>query len=196
MLDSAGLEVAVALHLVAPLVGGMLAVGIAIRFGWVRRWGRPIDAGLCWRERRLLGANKTWCGLAMFCLGTSLSYAAQAALLSGAETFVASGLVRYGAAGNAGVGLLVGLGAMLSELPDSFAKRRIGIEPGESGTGPAAALFHALDQVDVLAGAWLVLVLFVPVRPAAVLWSLATVFVAHQLLTRAGYALGMRATPR
>jgi hypothetical protein len=53
-----------------------------------------------------------------------------------------------------------------------------------------------LDQVDVTAGAWLVLALRVRPTPALVLTSLAFVFVTHQVITVAGYGLGMRATWR
>jgi len=53
-----------------------------------------------------------------------------------------------------------------------------------------------LDQIDVTAGAWLVLALRVTPTPALVLASLLFVFVAHQAITVAGYALGMRATWR
>jgi hypothetical protein len=45
-------------------------------------------------------------------------------------------------------------------------------------TGLTGAVFHVLDQVDVAAGAWLVLALVVPPTPALVLASLAFVFVA------------------
>ena len=193
---AAGSDLEFALHVVVPLLAGMLVAGLAIRFGWRCGWLRPIDGGRCWRGRRILGASKTWRGVWMFALGCSLGYALQAALLGDTHSLTVTGLAHYGVAGNAAIGFLVGLGAMLSELPNSFAKRRLGIEPGESGFGLAAAFFRFLDQVDVLAGAWLVLALFVPIRPLAVLWSLVIVFVAHQLLTRAGHALGMRATPR
>ena len=85
---------------------------------------------------------------------------------------------------------------MAGELPNSFLKRQLDVAPGRQATGLAGAIFHVLDQVDVAAGAWLVLALVVPPTPALVLASLAFVFVAHQVITVAGYALGMRATWR
>ena len=67
---------------------------------------------------------------------------------------------------------------------------------GIAGITVAGVFFHVLDQIDVTAGAWLVLALRVTPTPALVLASLLFVFVAHQAITVAGYALGMRATWR
>jgi hypothetical protein len=53
-----------------------------------------------------------------------------------------------------------------------------------------------IDQVDVVAGAWLVLAFVVTPSAPLVAASLAFVFVAHQAITVLGYLLGMRATWR
>ena len=52
------------------------------------------------------------------------------------------------------LGLLVGAGAMLAELPNSFLKRRMGIAPGAQAGGIRGVAFHVLDQIDVVFGAW------------------------------------------
>ena len=57
-------------------------------------------------------------------------------------------------------------------------------------------LFHVLDQVDVVLGAWAVLVWVVTPDLGALVASLVFVYVAHQLVTIAGFALGMRTTWR
>jgi len=85
---------------------------------------------------------------------------------------------------------------MLGELPNSFIKRRLEIAPGSHSRGWKGAVFHVVDQIDVVAGAWLVLWWFVPANGALVLASVAFVFVTHQMVTAAGYALGMRKTWR
>lgn len=53
-----------------------------------------------------------------------------------------------------------------------------------------------LDQVDFLAGGWLVAALVVTPTASLVAWSAAFVFVVHQIITAVGYVLGMRATAR
>jgi hypothetical protein len=85
---------------------------------------------------------------------------------------------------------------MLSELPNSFIKRQLGIAPGNAGNGFVGVLFYILDQIDMLIGVWLVLSFTVEVTVARVLWSAVFLFLSHQIITLAGYALGMRATAR
>jgi CDP-2,3-bis-(O-geranylgeranyl)-sn-glycerol synthase len=163
--------------LFTPLLVGFALNGVCIKTGLLRALARPVDGGARWRGRRLFGDNKTYRGVVVVALGTGLGFLA----LHG-KWF--------------GLGVLVGTAAMLAELPNSFCKRQLAIAPGGQASGAAGALFHVLDQVDVVAGAWLVLWLVVPPTVGLVLASLGFVFVTHQILTVVGYALGMRATWR
>jgi hypothetical protein len=163
--------------LFAPLLLGFLCHGLCIKTGFLRGLARPIDAGARWRGRRVFGDNKTYRGIVAVAIGTGLGY-------------LALGRFPFG------FGLLVGAAAMAAELPNSFLKRQLEIAPGGQARGLTGAVFHVLDQVDVTAGAWLVLALRVRPTPALVLASLAFIFVTHQAITIAGYALGMRATWR
>jgi hypothetical protein len=94
------------------------------------------------------------------------------------------------------VGLAVGVAAMLSELPNSFIKRRFEIAPGTAAKGSMRLIFYVYDQIDFLLGAWLVLAVVVPVTVGRVLFSAGLLLVAHQLMSSVGYALGMRKTAR
>jgi CDP-archaeol synthase len=49
-------------------------------------------------------------------------------------------------------GLLLGAGYIVGELPNSFAKRQLGISPGASGSGLPGRVFWVVDQLDSLAG--------------------------------------------
>jgi hypothetical protein len=55
---------------------------------------------------------------------------------------------------------------------------------------------YIIDQIDMLLGVWLVLSFAVEITLTRVLWSVVFLFLAHQIITIAGYALGMRATAR
>jgi CDP-diacylglycerol--serine O-phosphatidyltransferase len=76
-------------------------------------------------------------------------------------------------------GLLLGTGYIVGELPNSFAKRQLGIAPGAAGQGAAGRVFWVVDQLDSLAG----MLLFVaPVwRPSLALLAaiVALMLVAH-----------------
>jgi hypothetical protein len=127
-------------------------------------------------------------------VGTGLGYLALAHALAGHESRNLRGIPCGGRAFL--FGLAVGAAAMLSELPNSALKRQLGITPGAQGEGSRRALFHVLDQVDVLVGAWVVLSFVVRPTAGLLLGSFLFVYLGHQLLTVAGYLLGMRTTWR
>src|SRR4029079_2040293 len=116
--------------LFAPLLVGFACHGLCIKTGVLHQLARPLDAGACWRGRRVLGENKTYRGIVVVAIGTGLGCLA---------------------VGRFGVGLRVPVraAAMAAELPNSFLKRQIDITPGGQTTGFAGAFFHVLDQADV-----------------------------------------------
>jgi CDP-2,3-bis-(O-geranylgeranyl)-sn-glycerol synthase len=177
-----------------PVFLGFVLHGVCIRSGLGQVLARPLDRGATLRGRRLFGENKTWRGIACVGLGTALGFLGLAsalgtgggphphALPTGYRAFL--------------LGLAVGVAAMLGELPNSALKRQLDIDPGAQALGLRGVVFHVLDQVDVVAGAWLVLGWFVVPRPTLVLGSLLFVYLGHQLVSFLGYVLGMRSTPR
>ena len=179
-----GAELIEGASLFLPLFLGFVAHGVCIRFGVLRALATPLDHGATWRGRRLFGENKTFRGILCVAAGTAVGF-----ILIGPPPFRGSarGLV---------LGLAVGAAAMLAELPNSALKRQVGVAPGAQVAGARGAFFHVLDQVDVVIGGWLVLSLVVAPTPGRILGSLLFVYCGHQLITLAGYALGMRATPR
>lgn len=175
-----------------PLFLGFVVHGLCIRFGIGRRLARPLDLGLTLRGRRLLGDNKTWRGIVCVALGAALGFLWLAAVrpFPGSLPALPTGLRAFL------LGLAVGAAAMLAELPNSALKRQLGVAPGAQVGGARGVLFHVLDQVDVVVGAWIVLAMVVEPTVARILGSLLFVYCGHQLITLIGYALGMRATPR
>ena len=162
-----------------PLFFGLLAHGLCIRFRALRAFTVPIAPGA-------LGANKTWRGIVCVAAGTALGFA-----------IVRPGVVGLGTAtGLALLGFAVGACAMAAELPNSLLKRRLGIAPGTQAAGLRGAAFHLLDQVDLVVGAWVILAFRVAPTPARIAGSLALAYVGHQLVSAAGYWLGMRTSAR
>ncbi len=176
-------------YLLLPLLGGAVFHGLCLKYDWLASLARPIDRGATWRGRPLLGRNKTWRGIVAVGLGGAAVGALQA-------TVIELPMIPLGVAGGVLFGLAVGSAAMLGELPNSLWKRRLGVAPGAPVCGPAAPLFWAFDQIDLLLGAWPVWWLCADVRAAHLALSAAIVLIVHQLVTSAGHALGMRATAR
>lgn len=180
-------------YLFLPLLGGALAVGLCNWFGWGRALAAPIDGGRSWRGRRIFGDHKTWRGVVAFAVGTAPVFWLQAAWLHEHPRLRALELFDYGAIPAPwAVGLALGAVSLLSELPNSFAKRRLGIAPGQAGRRGIGALFYFLDQIDLLLGFWLVLAWIVPLETGIVAGSVLFFALAHQGVTLAGHLLEMR----
>ena len=110
----------------------------------------PIDGGLTFRGRRLFGDNKTWRG-AVVTISTTTAAAWLLAHLHGC-CWPLPTLVPFAEDHPLLWGLLLGTGYIVGELPNSFAKRQLGIFPGAAGQGTAGRVFWVVDQLDSLAG--------------------------------------------
>ena len=183
-------------YLFSPLVLGLATHGIFIKFNWLPFLCRPLDKGQSFRGRPILGANKTYRGIVAVGLGTAIGWSLQGLLFHRFASIRNIELLDYSFPKALIIGFVLGIAAMVSELPNSFLKRQLDIAPGNMASGGTALIFYAFDQVDFLIGAWLVLALFVSVTFERILWSLVFMFISHQIITSVGYSLGMRSTPR
>jgi hypothetical protein len=189
-------EILATVYLLAPLLGGAIAHGVCMRFDWLAFLKRPIDGGRSWRGRRLFGHSKTWRGPLLVAAGSGAVWWLQQRVLHGVPAFAALEAVDYVALPGVWFGALAGFLAELGELPNSFAKRRLGIGPGETARGPLAVLFYLWDQLDVVIAYALVAACVVPPTPVGVVTTLVLGTGVHPLLTLIGYLLRMRPTAR
>jgi hypothetical protein len=134
--------------LAAPVVVAAVVHLLVLRLRWLESLRVPLDAGATWRGRRIFGNNKTVRGAFVMIAVSTL-------------TMMVQGLVRlprleyfdYGEANLPLIGMLLGAGFVLGELPNSFMKRQLGVEPGAHG-----GVAHAVaDQLDSVIGALLLL---------------------------------------
>jgi CDP-diglyceride synthetase len=169
-----------------PVLGAPILHGPVLALDLLRPLKRPIDGG-----RNVLGDNKTWRGALLMTLGVVLA----AALLSRWDGYWSELPHGVRDAGPWAFGALLGLGVVLGELPNSFLKRRLGVGPGRRRGGLAGAALVALDQGDLVLGAWLLLA---PVWTMAV-WQAAVAFAVvsavHLVVNVVGYAVGARRSP-
>lgn len=149
----------------------------------------PIDRGIYWGKSRLLGDGKTYEGL-----------------LKGIACGVFVGIVQHMFAGESAnlpsfgsypffvlTLFCLTAGAMLGDLLGSFIKRRVGLKRG--------AAFPLVDQLDFVAGAWLLLFLFA--REwfiEAFSWEIILVVIVitpllHLLTNYLGFKMGKKQVP-
>jgi len=187
-------EFLIVAYLFLPLLVGLALHGFCIKYDALAFLCRPIDRGRKFRGKRIFGDNKTYRGVVVVSLGTAIGFGLQSLLIHRSSSIRRIELLDYTFFKSVAVGLAVGVAAMLSELPNSFIKRRFEIAPGSVAKGWKRLIFYVYDQIDFLLGAWLVLAVVVPITVERALLSAGLLLVAHQLMSSAGYALGMRKT--
>jgi hypothetical protein len=104
-----------------------------------------IDGGRCVRGRRIFGAHKTVRGFVMMVPAAGLAFALLAALAAGT---VQRALWPLSPNAYALLGAWAGFGFMAGELPNSFLKRQLDIEPGASPDGWRGVFHFLLDRID------------------------------------------------
>jgi len=96
---------------------------------------------------------------------------------------------------NLSVGFLLGFAWALFELPNSFLKRRLDIQPSKSYGGFKGIFFIVLDQADSIFGVALVLVLFYPLSVAQYFVFVAIGALTHLFFNFLLYLLKIRKRP-
>lgn len=125
---------------------------------------KPIDNNKLLKDgKRLFGENKTWTGLTGMVLLGILCTVVWGLICAGSPYLSAHNYmyINYGntVLYNVFMGILLGLGYALFELPNSFIKRRMNIAPGKSNKNLRGVLTIFFDQADSVIGCTLVLCL-------------------------------------
>ena len=126
-----------------------LAHQLARKHNFLTASAIPLDRFL-FRDRVVFGDNKTLRGFIVVPMISAASCVAIEFSLRSLErgTSMTSLVFPYAHASSwrvAGAGAFVGLASMLGELPNSYLKRRLGIQPGEASTNIGLRI---LDRVD------------------------------------------------
>jgi len=132
----------------------------------------PIDRGIKWRGREILGKNKTWRGLLVGMITGVLAAGIQAILFFNVDFFKKNTLVDYGAVNFALLGFLMGSGALFGDLVKSFIKRML--------NKPSGKPWFPWDQLDWIAGG-IILSSIVYVPPAGIALVTAVLYVGVHL---------------
>ena len=183
------MNVARVLYLIAPLVFAGVVHAVVIKRDLLPRLDRPLDGGRRFHGRPLFGSNKTWRGPAvMVAACTALTLVQLGLGQIGALHRLE--LVRLTLASALVLGLALGLGYSLAELPNSFLKRRLGIGPGQV-SATASRMQYLADQGDSALGGTCAVALFLPVPHVLALVFL-TGLALHVVFDRLLYATGVK----
>ena len=157
----------------------------------------PIDGGRCFTDgKRIFGDNKTWAGFLGMIAATCIAQVLWGLLSASSETIGCANEMYQCFDNtlpfNAAVGALLGFMYVLCELPNSFLKRRLNIQPGKTADGFKGALFFVIDQIDSLLGVVLLLALLTGITLPQYVQYILLGAVTHLALNAVLYALKIR----
>ena len=122
----------------------------------------PVDLGKTLNGREIFGKNKTWRGLVVGVITGILIAGIQAFLFLNVDFFKNNTVIDYGRTNFVLIGALMGGGALLGDLIESFIKRRL--------DKPSGKPWFPWDQADWIIGAMLLssIIWIPPAKIAAV----------------------------
>lgn len=130
------------LYITIPLlISGILHHFLVIPFDLFNFLAKPIDSGVNFNNKRLLGNSKTWRGLIAVSLSTSFT-------MWGIHNFISIPINYHPAI----TGFVLGFGYSLIELPNSFFKRQRGIKESSKQYANENRIFYLLDHIDSIVG--------------------------------------------
>lgn len=147
------MKFAQALFFAIPFVVAGLIHIIVIKFNLLQSLAnKPLDGGLELRGHRIFGKNKTARGAIIVILSITILTLLQSLLTRYSPLAAELAIVNYKQVSPLVYGLLLGIGCIVGELPNSFIKRQLHIGPGNQASGMLKPLFWIFDQVDSLIG--------------------------------------------
>jgi CDP-diglyceride synthetase len=145
------------IYFIIPIVLAGICNMVFVKLNVFNNLKIPIDAGKIFSDgERLFGKNKTWkgfSGMIFFTsfwvgifglLATNFTWFGEISLIPFSQSSIPHSEWFYGA--------VLGAGYVLLELPNSFIKRRLKIEPGKNIKGLMGLFFLFFDQADSVIG--------------------------------------------
>lgn len=180
-----------------PVILAGVSVMIVVKLPILDSLKNPMDGGKRLADgKRLFGDHKTWKGF--------IAYPLLAAFWTLIHGWIAASFPRYEALNylyvhhnnrflyNLVMGLALGLAYAAFELPNSFMKRRLGIDEGETTSGLSRYLFIFIDQADSVIGCVLVLAIVYPMSLGFFLAYILLGAAIHILFNALLQVLGLR----
>lgn len=181
--------------LISPIISGIIN-SIFCKTQHLNSINKPIDLGKNFIDKkRIFGDHKTWKGLFGYIIlniifSVIFGYIWNITNLEKYNFFYINheNTLLF----NILIGILLGLGYSLFELPNSFIKRRLDIKPGKTIEGFKKIFFIIFDQADSVFGVALVVWLFYPIGIRIYLFYIVLGTVTHLLINMLLYFLHFR----
>ena len=145
--------------MITPVLVAGLGQVVVLKSGVLTGLAKPIDRGVMWRGKPLLGPRKTWRGVILMTTLSAVVAAGQAEAARRSEKLRALSPFDYRRVNPWLLGFALGLGYCLAELPNSFVKRRVDIPPAGRSERWAWAQY-LVDQADSVVGCLIALRFF------------------------------------
>jgi len=155
---------------------------------YLRDLNAPIDHGLYYRGKRLLGPHKTWRGLITgIIFATVTLWLQQLGIEHNAWLHSATAEVNYAALPTLILGPLFAIGALGGDAIESFFKRQRGVAPGHG--------WFPFDQIDYIIGGAIVSMPFVQLTVSQYMWLILLWLIVHIAAGYIGYLLKLKDRP-
>lgn len=140
----------------SPVILAAIFHMVVVRYNWASSTTYPLDHKMTFRSHRIFGDNKTYRGvIVMIVASIVFSYFYRYLMLNSA-TITGLNLLDFERYSPLIYGTLFGLGYVIGELPNSFAKRQLEISEGKS----TSFVQRLIDQLDSVVAIMLLLVFF------------------------------------
>lgn len=166
-----------------PIYAANMVPPLAANISFLRKFNYPVDFGLSFREKRLLGSHKTWRGVVCAVIAGTAIVLIQGFLEFNFAIFQKISLINYSNFNLFFLGFLMSFGAVAGDLGAAFVKRRLGLLPGK--------VFMPWDQTNYIIGSFIFLQPYVHFDWNVWITLFILTFFLHILINRWGYILGI-----
>lgn len=150
----------------------------------IKHWQAPLDFGITYRNKRLLGRNKTIRGLLTGMIAAGLFALLQASLQ---RTYASSLNIANNPWVIFAFGVSLGFGALIGDAIESFFKRQRNISSGKS--------WFPFDQTDYIIGGIIPLLIWSELNSRQYVIIFCVYFGLHLLVSYIGYQLKLKKSP-
>ncbi len=186
-------------YLVLPIIFAGISNMVFVKVSALNFLKKPIDRGILLSDgKRLFGDHKTWKGFIGMIIFTALWFVFFQFLAKGINLCDTLSLIPYknfSFLQGLAAGAVWGFGYVLFELPNSYIKRRINIQPGKTGSGMIGFIFSFVDQADSVIGCLLMLSLFYPPSMLDFIGIFALSVAVHYLINILLYSMKLKSQP-